>query len=194
MSDLSFKFRDVTITANSDLVAGMVLAHVNAVNLTPCVAKSNTPELGQIWERQGGIYAGIIRGDDGLSYHLIVSTQELRGEWGNYGKEIEGADSRNDGLPNTNAMATAGSQLAKDALAVSADDHTDFYLPAQCELNLCFANAREHFSKTWHWSSTQFSSFYAWGQNFDDDGQNLGNKSSAQRARAVRRFLVNSVL
>ncbi len=186
MGDLSFKFRGVTITADSDLLARMVLAHVNDGEPVPCVAKSNTPALGQIWEGQGGIYAGIIRGDDGLSYHLIVSTQELRGEWGCSGKEIKGADSRNDGLPNSKAMAAAGSQLAKDTLAMTADGHEDFYLPSQCELNLCFANARELFSKEWHWSSTQFSSISAWTQTFDNGDQLINVKSSALRARAVR--------
>lgn len=156
----------------------------NAGALTP-------PALGELWAGQGGVYAGLMRGEDGQpDYHLVVATDaagQLKAEWGCRGTEIKGASSRNDGLANTKAMAEAGSQLAKDMLALEIGGHSDFYLPAQAELMLCFANAREHFPKEWHWSSTQCSADYAWGQHFSDGTADGYDKYGEGRARAVRR-------
>ena len=150
------------------------------------------PAIGSIWPGQGGVYAGLIRGEDGQpNHHLVVAIADagkLKGEWGNYGNAITGAESRNDGLANTKAMADAGSKLAKAALSLEIEGHADFYLPAQAELMLCFANAREHFDKEWHWSSTQYSAYYAWAQYFSTGNVNDHVKVNEFRARAVRRI------
>lgn len=150
------------------------------------------PAVGSVWPGQGGVYAGLVRGDDGQpGHHLIVATDDagkLKGEWGNYGSEIKGASSRNDGVANTNAMADAGSKLAKAVLALEIEGHADYYLPAQAELMLCFANAREHFDKEWHWSSTQSSASFAWSQHFSNGTTTSIAKFGEFRARAVRRI------
>ncbi len=189
-----FQVGGVTLSANDKTVAQAVLAYAlkesGAFEFNHDVVNHTPPALGQPWKDQGGIYAGVIRGDDGLAYHLIVSEAEyeLKGEWGNRGTEIEGADSKNDGAANTEAMYKAGIQLAKDVLSIEVGRHEDFYLPSQCELNLCFANAREHFQKEWYWSSTQFSANYGWIQHFLNGSQSSNVKLAQLRARAVRRF------
>lgn len=151
------------------------------------------PQLGEYWEGQGGIYAGVMPAESGRrAYHLIVSVEsgdEL--EWGPYGKHIEGADSRIDGAANTKAIVAADGDhpAARWASEYSADGHADFYLPAQREQNLCFATIPDKFeTDDWYWSSTQYSTTFAWTQYFDDGNQLYAYKDYTGRARAVRRL------
>lgn len=62
-------------------------------------------------------------------------------------------------------------------------------LPTSREQSLLFANLKEHFEPTWHWSGEQHASGsdYAWYQSFLDGFQHCLSKSSRMRARAVRR-------
>lgn len=153
-----------------------------------------TPRIGAYWEGQGGIYVGVMPGiDGGRDYHLIVSAEEGTNlEWGPYGKRIEGADSKSDGSANTLSLLGSGSvhPAAVWASKYTADGHVDFYLPAQRELNLCYATCAEKFAKDWYWSSTQYSAGYAWFQDFYDGGQSYALKYGTGRARAVRRLFI----
>ena len=122
------------------------------------------PRVGQPWPGQGGIYMGIIRGDDGApDYHLIVGPE---------------ADKE---LNWKNAMAHAAK--------VEADGHKDFVLPTRYELALCFANRCELFEKDWYWSSSQGAddSSLAWLQGFGFGYQVWLHESDSSRARVVRR-------
>lgn len=150
------------------------------------------PAVGEYWEGQGGIYVGAMPGLDGKrQYLLIASTEEGVGlQWGGYGNSVDGASSYHDGAANTKAILAAEDDhpAARWASEYSADGHTDFYLPAQRELSLCYAAIAEKFEKAWHWSSTQYSAHYAWSQYFADGSQYGALKYGTGRARAVRRF------
>lgn len=63
-------------------------------------------------------------------------------------------------------------------------------LPTRREQALLYANLKEQFEPTWHWSSEQHASGSdsAWYQTFDDGSQNCYDESSRMRARAVRRL------
>lgn len=152
------------------------------------------PRLGAYWEGQGGIYAGQMPGQDGArDYHLIVSVDEgVDLEWGPYGKRIEGADSRLDGAANTKALLASGHAHPAAAWAAeySKDGHTDFYLAAQRDLNLCYATVAEKFADAWYWSSTQSSAGGAWSQHFGGGLQGADFKDLIGRARAVRRLIL----
>lgn len=152
------------------------------------------PRVGTVWEGQGGIYVGVMTGENGApNYHLIASADEgIELEWGPYGKLIEGADSTRDGIANTKALLASkhAHPAAKWAAEYTKDGHSDFYLPAQRELNLCYATVAEQFSKNWCWSSTQFSANYAWGQGFGGGSQYGASKDYSYRARAVRRITI----
>jgi hypothetical protein len=73
----------------------------------------------------------------------------------------------------------------------TAHGHSDWYLPAQDELNLFYNGgspvAGIDASGTWYWSSTEYNSFYAWGQRFNGDSQNFGSKFLTRAVRCVRR-------
>lgn len=95
-------------------------------------------EIGTSFE--GGFYAGRFN-CDGAVYALIVSPKaqgETSMPWGEYGKDIPGARSCFNGLANTQAMAEAGSDLAKWALDLNISGHTDWYIPSRDELEMLY--------------------------------------------------------
>ena len=81
----------------------------------------------------------VIRDADGTQRALVVPTDascSFEGAWGEYGKTVKGADSASDGRANTQAMADAGSAIAKKALGLSVDGHADFFIPSRREAKL----------------------------------------------------------
>lgn len=151
--------------------------------------------FGQLIPEHGGHYAGLIRGQDGKpDYHLFVAPDDAAEdgvEWGGYRKDADGAKSVNDGAANTDALIAEGGHPAAEACkAYRFGGFDDWYLPAQAELNVCFANAREVFKPEWYWSSTQCSPDCAWMQDFGTGLQYLDLKGNNDRVRAVRRLLV----
>ena len=93
----------------------------------------------------GGFYAGRIK-VDGQPFALILLSKaegEHRGVWIPRYKDVPGAKSYNDGLANTQAMAEAGSGIAKKAIDLGA------YIPALDELEVIYRNlkptARENY-------------------------------------------------
>ncbi|ALY46406.2 TPA: DUF1566 domain-containing protein [Pseudomonas aeruginosa] len=150
------------------------------------------PAIGAEWPGQGGIYAGLMRGHDGHpDYHLIVASAESGGElqWGGYGSKSS-ATSKWDGLANTKALVEEGGHPAAEfAASVTISGHKDFYLPAQAELMLAWANLPEVFAEGWHWSSTQYSADSAFVTLFSDGHTHDYGKYHDFRVRPVRRLL-----
>lgn len=169
-------------------------------NVTPLTAPAIPTEprpvrVGEYWAEQGGVLAGLMRGENGKpDYFLIVPTDpaaEVESiEWGGKGKNEENACSEFDGQANTLALA-ADSEVehpaAKWAHELAIGKFDDFYLPARRELSLMYANVPELFKKEWHWSSTQYSAASAWIQGFGYGTQASHWKGGIIRARAVRR-------
>jgi hypothetical protein len=169
-------------------------------NVTPLTAPAiptapRPVRIGEYWAEQGGVLAGLMRGENGKpDYFLIVPTDPAaeveRIEWGGKGKNEENACSEFDGQANTLALAVDSEvehPAAQWAHELAIGKFDDFYLPARRELSLMYANVPELFKKEWHWSSTQYSEVYAWIQNVDNGGQDGDWKGDGDRARAVRR-------
>ena len=153
------------------------------------------PRLGETWPGQGGVYAGLVRGDKGApDFHLIVPTapqaHTAAVAWGSQGTDEPGATSKRDGVANTIVLVQSEHThpAAEWAAGLEIDGFKDFYLPSQGELALCFVNVPEVFEPGWHWSSTQYSRDNAWGQYFSGGTQFGHDKSCEGHARAVRRF------
>ncbi|MCP1290904.1 DUF1566 domain-containing protein [Chromobacterium sp. S0633] len=162
----------------------------------PAAAAQKTPRIGEYWAAHGGIYAGLMRGENGQpDYHLIVAEgadgfmQEIA--WGGCEEDEPGAKSEWDGRANTLALARSEHEhpAAEWAAGLVIDGHADWYLPARRESALCYANVPELFEKDWYWTSTQFSPYGAWGQGFLDGTQDYLHEYYEFRARAVRRTL-----
>ncbi|MHC5351658.1 Lcl C-terminal domain-containing protein [Metapseudomonas furukawaii] len=154
------------------------------------------PAIGQYWHGQGGVYAGLVRGEDGHpDYHLVVPTDASATAkevaWGAAGESEDGAGYARDGLANTRALCDSEHDhpAAQWAASLEIEGHRDFYLPSRFELALCYANVRELFEERWHWSSTQCSPNHAWLRGFDAGTQLSARKDNAYRARAVRRVV-----
>ena len=139
----------------------------------PTTRTSAPPPIGHPW--QGGIYAGVARGDGGApDHHLILSPD----------------------LPDRRLQFTAAVDWAQ---ALRTAGLSDWSLPNRRESSLLFANLRDQFEPAWYWTSEAVDSSddpdgsYAWRQGFIDGSQDSsGHKSYEGRARAVRRFILQS--
>lgn len=116
--------------------------------------------------------------------------REFTGKWGEYGVNVEGAKSFRDGAANTIAMVEAGSPIAKLAMEIGEG----VFIPSALELNLLFAakDAGEigSFQDRWYWSSSQFSSVYAFYTDFDTGSTLSIGKLSSLRLRPVRSLII----
>jgi hypothetical protein len=92
-----------------------------------------------------GFYAGRIT-VAGVLYALIIAPK-AEGErediaWLDSEERVSGADSYNDGAPNTAAMAEAGSELAQWARGLTIGGQSDWYIPSQDELEIIYRNLK----------------------------------------------------
>ncbi len=143
------------------------------------------PAIGQVWPTQGGVYLGVFENE-----HLIACTAPeatFTSVWGTYGTLIDGAKSRTDGRANTAAMAAAGCACASRVLALDVDGHADLFIPSQSQLQHAYTAAPGAFEKEgWHWSSTQYSRYIAFAQDFESGGSYWFSKDYEFRVRAFR--------
>ena len=103
-------------------------------NTTPAILAPET--IGTPFE--GGFYGGKIR--IGLAICAIVwapkAEGEIKGKWLDSYTDVPGATSCFDSMANTKAMAEAGSPLAKWALGLEINGHTDWCIPARDVLEM----------------------------------------------------------
>ena len=126
------------------------------------------PPIGQAWPGEGGVFAGLLKGEDG-DYAVIVPLDPA---------------SDIDAAPWTEAIAAAAK--------FKSAQHQDYAAATRAELALCFHNVPELFTKDWYWSSSPYAGYasYAWYQHFTTGTQNYGRKDTQLRARAVRRLKI----
>jgi hypothetical protein len=125
------------------------------------------PAIGAPWPGQGGMFVGLRNDEEGRTVALILA----------------------DAQP---AQPLKWKAALEWAATVEAEGHADFTLPDRIDLRLLGANAPEQFQRAWHWTSEAFDSSYAWLQYFYLGNQHLVPKSYGGRARAVRRFVLQS--
>ena len=168
-----------------------------AIGATPVAVTIDIPAIGEYWPGQGGVNAGLMRGENGTpDYWLIVPTDEaVKGKklaYGGYKVDEPEAASRFDGLANTLHLVEGSGQnhpAAQWCDGLTIEGHGDLYLPAINELAICMANVPELFDKEWHLSSTQRSADFAFYMYFDDGFQDTIVKDFELRVRPVRRFI-----
>lgn len=145
------------------------------------IAASELPERGQ--PLSGGVF--ITRyWLNGVERALILLPDELSGPWGEYGVEINGADSYSDGEANTRAMAEAGSVIAVKALELGG------FIPSCLEGQLLMAAKADGLVELredrWHWLSSQYSAHTAYRVDFEGGWINGGGKGYERLVRPVR--------
>ena len=122
---------------------------------------TNMPRIGEIWPDQGGIYAGVSRGEDGAPDAHIVLLDAIPDEELNWSDAVKWAK----GLGN-------GARL-----------------PTRFESALLYANVRDKLDTAgWYWMGTQYSDVNAFCQDFYSGTQGNYGESYEGRARAVRRL------
>lgn len=130
-------------------------------------AQSTTlPAIGEAYG--GGFVTGITRDPETGERHLWITSgaaHELQGRWGEYGEKIQGADSHTNSRANTEAMAAAGSELAKHVLALDIGGYSDWAIPARDVQELQY----RHFKPT-----TEEN--YCWNR----DGENPNSEPAGQ--------------
>lgn len=174
---------DMLATLNNN---GNVIAQATAEynTLTP-------PKPGELWPGHGGHYICTLPATSELpARHLIVSSAE-QGEiaWGGYDSEADGASSQIDGRANTRALITIQHRhpAAQWAANHTADGHQDFHLPSRHDLLMCYMHAPQLFRKDdWYWSSSQYSRYGAWAQDFEYGCSGNVLKGGTCLVRAVR--------
>ena len=123
------------------------------------------PRIGAMWPEQGGIYAGILRGENHEpDYHLIHAEQE-------------------------HEIVKANWKAAVESAKTALNGFADWSLPNRREARLLAINSPDNFDKDdWHWTSRQDADnpVYAWLQDFED----YLHKSYECRARSVRRISI----
>lgn len=120
----------------------------------------------------------------------LGADREFTGKWGEFGVNVDGAKSFRDGAANTIAMVEAGSSIAKLAVEIGEG----VFIPSALELNLLFAakDAGEIgvFQDRWYWSSSQFSSDFAFSTFFDTGSTDWLIKLDHFRVRPVRSLII----
>ncbi len=159
--------------------------------------QSIIPALGAAVE--GGFFHGVYLLDGQLWGEVTApkAEGEISGAWLPDYIDVPNAAHDFDGLANTDAMAKAGSPIAKAAQALRIGGFDDWHIPARGGQLLQWANLKpllaeaEAFPRAWYWSSTQHSRHDAFIQHFDDGFTYCYGKSwEGGRARAVRRFRI----
>jgi hypothetical protein len=84
------------------------------------------------------------------------------------------------------------SQAISAARNYQGGGYSDWRLPTKDELNLVYQNLRAknigNLGDTLHWSSSEYNSSGAWGQDFSDGSQDYNYKTYSYSVRAVRAF------
>jgi len=150
------------------------------------------PAIGEIYK------GGIVFYLDGNGGGLVCAEtdQSTNAEWGCYGTTIGGTGTGiGTGAANTAAIV-AGCSASGIAARICNDlvlnSYSDWFLPSKDELNLMYQNLKTAgiggFADDYYWSSSEYSSNYAWIQYFYNGYQYYFNKFSYNRVRAVRAF------
>ena len=107
---------------------------------------------------EGGFYGGKIR--VGLVICAIVwapkAEGEIKGTWLDSYTDVPGATSCFDSMANTQAMAEAGSSIAKQALAARIGGHSDWCVPARDVLEMGYRHLKP---------TTEENNVYRYGDN-----------------------------
>lgn len=150
----------------------------------------------------GGYYIGDITipsGVDAGDYAIIMagSAAEANKSWKFVNSDTPGTSSTVDGMANTEAMLSDANHYAGIYCHdLTFGGHSDWYMPAQNELNLAWINRAVlgdlTINKyTWYWSSTQSSAANGLAQEFDSGSTTGIGKYNAYKVRPVRRLKIS---
>jgi len=92
---------------------------------------------------------------------------------------------------NDNPLGNFAAKVCADySVTINGENYGDWYLPSRLELTYLFINKDVvgNFTNNFYWSSTEFSSISAWGQNMANGSFYNLKKSTPYAVRAIRAF------
>ena len=161
----------------------------------------NLPSLTIGQAHGGGFYVGDIT-DDGVKYHLIVAPKASGEAVKKWVDTVMVATSKTNGPGNTSAILnnqTVTYPAAQFCADLRIGGFDDWYLPSKDELDVAckarkaLAAIGEAFAASYFWSSTEYSTVYAWYQYFfsgNPGNQNHYTKTNGSYVRAFRRLAI----
>jgi len=179
----------------------------------PLVSALVPPAIGAYWTGEGGYYAGQITYADSRAFHLVLAASGTgdvsNRNFGYYGT-VTGASSLDDGYANELVIEalglTGGGAYPPTAFQFAsgyiADGKSDFYIPAENELQVVYSNLNpgkvgqvalfatggaQAFVTTYYWSSTEASANGGRTQKMDTGAKLTQDKFNNVRVRPVRR-------
>jgi len=132
-----------------------------------------------------------------------VSTECKGKEWSEYDTLIGGTETDiGTGQSNTAKIvkwlnSSYDSYYGRDRAAqlcyyLTEGGYRDWFLPSKDELNLMYKNLKVNgvgdFADNAYWSSSEYATYGAWYQGFDDGNQDYSGKPNELRVRAIRAF------
>jgi hypothetical protein len=187
-----------TLTAGSSSTAFSVTTAANC---------SGSPAVGTVCP-DGSVYAGVSPGrgepmyathcDSGMAWSGTACTGgRATSDWNNGTSNWinEGRGDSTDGYTNTAVLAAltdadSPHYAAQACKNLNEDGYTDWYLPAQSEMNVLYSGkaAIGNFDTTgnWYWSSTENGGTPAMSTRFNDNAWAGNTKSNSYYARCVR--------
>ncbi len=100
----------------------------------------------------GGLLAGFFQAE-GRKFAIVTALKDegekQNEQWNDSYSIVKGALSFFDGVANTQAMAEAGSNLAKWALGLNIGGHNDWHIPAQDVLEIIYRNLKPTTEENW---------------------------------------------
>lgn len=152
------------------------------------------PRLGEVWPGEGGVFVGIDPTEDGSRNWLIAAPQSVGYfedlTYGEYGKDVPGAASWHDGRANTQALLATGGDYpaAKKCVEIEHEGHRDYFLGAKLQLAQVYIALHGKLPEKWFLSSTQYSAYHAWTQNFGTGYVTKWYEGYKARVLALRSF------
>jgi hypothetical protein len=172
-----------TCTSESRTCSGGVLS--GTFTNQSCASECNC-----LYAYQGGCATGPNPGPGSL---IAAATDAPPQNWGSWGifRELE---NMTNGFANTQALATSFGDSAHPAAKYCWDlvsgGFSDWYLPASDELDQLYgarALIGGFSAGSSYWSSTEYTTYDAWYQNFGHGFRNASPKTISRRVRCARR-------
>ena len=157
--------------AIGDTYQGGIIFYLDASGCHGLISAPSDQSTGIDWYNGTYRYTGTL--GDGLysgamNTAIIIATQMADNQTGNFAAKV----------------------CADYSVTVNGVTYGDWYLPSKYELNLLYLQktAVGGFATSYYWSSTEYVTSTAWGQNFRNGLQIGGNKEYNDYVRAVRAF------
>jgi hypothetical protein len=125
--------------------------------------------------------------------YLEASLNDFTAQWGaDAYYTVATGENIGDGKQNTQRIVAArgGTYAAQICTNLDINGFKDWFLPSREELNQLYLRRTivSNFGTDYYWSSSSYSDYSAWGQDFSDGTQGRSRRTNTHSFRAIRSF------